>query len=74
MKPDEFTVDVMPSIAGLGWEEMKEHIEILEIDEVHIRLLDLPGLLKTKQGVRPKDQMDAAVITAAIAALRDRST
>jgi hypothetical protein len=30
-----------------------------------LRVLDLPGLLKTKQGVRPKDQMDAAVITEA---------
>jgi hypothetical protein len=26
----------------------------------------LPGLLKTKQGARPKDQMDAAVITEAL--------
>ena len=63
---DEFTVDVMPSIAGLGWEEMKPHVMSMNIDDVAIRLLDLPGLLKTKQGARPKDQMDAAVIAAAI--------
>ena len=29
-------------------------------------LLDLEGLLKTKQGVRPKDQLDAAVLSAAL--------
>ena len=46
---DEFTIDVMPAIAGLSWEEMKPHITSTEIDGVQIRLLDLPGLLKTKQ-------------------------
>jgi hypothetical protein len=63
---DEFTVGVMPSIAGLGWSEMKPHVMHLDIEGVTVRVLDLPGLLKTKQGVRPKDQMDAAVLRAAI--------
>lgn len=66
---DEFTVDVMPSIGGLTWAEMKPHVTQLDIDGVAVRVLDLPGLLKTKQGVRPKDQMDAAVLRAAIARL-----
>jgi hypothetical protein len=68
---DEFTVDVMPSIAGLSWDEMKPHITSTRIDDVVIRLLDLQGLLKTKQGARPKDRMDAAVIAAAIEKLDD---
>jgi len=68
---DEFTVDVLPSIAGIGWEEMKPHITSTKIDDVAVRLLDLRGLLKTKQGARPKDQMDAAVIEAALAKLTD---
>jgi hypothetical protein len=67
---DEFTVDVMPSIAGLSWAEMKPHVMSMNIDDVTVRLLDLPGLLKTKQGARPKDQMDAAVIRAAIDKMR----
>ena len=70
---DEFTVDVMPSVAGLSWEELKPHIMVLGIDEVPVRVLDLPGLLKTKQGVRPKDQMDAAVIAAALKALETKA-
>lgn len=38
----------------------------MQIDDVRIRLLDLAGLLKTKQGARPKDQMDAAVLAEAL--------
>ena len=66
---DEITIDVMPTVAGHTWEAMRPHIVRKRIDDVEIRLLDLPGLLKTKGGLRPKDQMDAAVISAAIQAL-----
>ncbi len=66
---DEVTVDVMPSIAGLDWTQMQPHIVTMTIDGQPIRVLDLAGLLRTKQGSRPKDQMDAAVLQAAIAAL-----
>ena len=69
---DEFTVDVMPSIAGLSWQEMQQHVTTMRIDDVPIRLLDLPGLLKTKQGLRPKDQMDAAVISEALKRMADQ--
>lgn len=71
---DEFTVDVMPSIAGLSWEEMQQHVMDLDIDGVPVRVLDLPGLLKTKQGVRPKDRMDAAVIAEALRQMREPDT
>ena len=63
---DEIAVDVLPSIAGLTWAQMLPHIITQEIDGVPVRLLDLEGLLKTKQGVRPKDQLDASVIRAAL--------
>lgn len=63
---DEFTIDVMPSIAGLSWTDMQPHVTTIDIGGSAVRILDLAGLLKTKQGVRPKDQMDAAVITAAL--------
>jgi hypothetical protein len=67
---DEFTVDVMPSIAGLSWQEMQPHIVSMSIDGVPVRVLDLEGLLRTKQGVRPKDQMDAAIIAEALRRLK----
>ena len=69
---DEFTVDVMPAIAGFTWENMKPHVTAVDIEGVTIQLLDLPGLLKTKRGVRPKEQMDAAVIEAALKAVGAR--
>ena len=64
---DEITVDVMPSVAGLSWDALLPHVSTKDIDGQKVRLLDLEGLLKTKQGVRPKDQADAAVLRAAIA-------
>ena len=63
---DEFTIDVMPSIAGLSWTEMQPHVTTLDVGGIAVRVLDLAGLLKTKQGGRPKDQMDAAVLRAAL--------
>lgn len=67
---DVFTVDVMPSVAGLSWAELQPHIETIDLEGVPLRVLDLEGLLLTKQGQRPKDQMDAAVLRAAIEALK----
>jgi predicted nucleotidyltransferase len=69
---DEFTVDVMPSVAGRTWQEMRTHIETVDLDGVPVRLLNLEGLLLTKQGARPKDQMDAAILKQAIAELKNR--
>ena len=64
--PHQHAAAIAPAaaIAGFTWEEMKLHIATATIDDVTSNLLDLPGLLRTKQGVRPKDQMDAAVIAA----------
>jgi hypothetical protein len=67
---DEFTIDVMPSIAGRSWQEMAPFIERIQLEDVTIPILNLEGLLATKQGARPKDQMDAAAIRAAIEALK----
>jgi hypothetical protein len=67
---DEFTVDVMPSIAGHSWEKMRSYVETIDFDGLSLRVLNLEGLLLTKQGARPKDQMDAAVLKQAIEHLR----
>jgi ABC-type glycerol-3-phosphate transport system substrate-binding protein len=66
---DEFTIDVMPSIAGHSWEEMRGYIETRELDGVPLRILNLEGLLLSKHGARPKDQMDAALIRQALEAM-----
>ena len=63
---DEITVDVLPSAAGVSWEALREHVRDVELDGVRLRVLSLEGLLKTKTGARPKDQMDAAAIRRAL--------
>jgi hypothetical protein len=71
---DEFTVDIMPSVAGHSWDELQPYIETIDLDGVPVRVLNLEGLLLTKQGHRPKDQMDASVLRHALAILRSKKT
>lgn len=67
---DEITVDVLPSAAGHSWDELKHHVTELDIDGVRVKVLDLEGLLKTKEVPRPKDQADAEAIRRAIDLLK----
>lgn len=69
---DEITVDVLPSAAGYGWDELKGHIIERDIDGVRVKVLDLDGLLKTKEVPRPKDQADAAAIRRALDILKGK--
>lgn len=64
---DEFTIDVMPSACGHSWDELAPHIIDIIVEDVPIRVLSLEGLLLTKEGLRQKDQADAAVIRKALA-------
>ena len=67
---DEFTVDIMPSVAGLPFAFLEQHAQQMLIDGEPIRVLDLQGLLGTKQqSQRPKDQADAVLLREAIARL-----
>ena len=67
---DEITVDILPSAAGRSWDDLKSHVMQVNIDDVAVKVLDLEGLLMTKQGLRPKDQVDAAAIRRAIELLK----
>lgn len=71
---DELSIDVMPSVAGLGWQDLRPHIQTVTVDGQAIQLLDLAGLLKTKHGMRPKDQADAAVIAAALRQMEEHGS
>jgi hypothetical protein len=68
---DEFTVDVLPAVAGVPFSELERHVVWLDLHGERVPVLDLEGLLKTKQGARPKDQADARLLQQAIA-LRKR--
>ena len=70
---DEFTIDIMPSMAGHAWDEMRSYIETVDLDGIPLKVLNLEGLLLSKQGARPKDQMDAALLRQALAVLRLQS-
>lgn len=67
---DEFTVDVLPSAAGQTWDDLKPHIVQVDIDDVRVNVLNLEGLLKTKQSVRPQDRVDAETLARAIELLK----
>jgi len=69
---DEFTVDVLPAAAGVPWAELRRYIQDVNLDGVRVRVLSLEGLLRTKSGARPKDQLDAAAITRALEQLGRR--
>jgi hypothetical protein len=71
---DEFTIDIMPSVAGHSWDEMQPYVETIDIDGVPLRVLNLEGLLLTKQGDRPKDQLDASILRQALAILKSAKT
>lgn len=66
---DEFTVDVLPAAGGVPFEALERHSVPLTVQGVTLRVLDLEGLLLTKQGVRPQDQADAALIRRALGRL-----
>ena len=68
---DEITIDVLPAAAGHRWEELRRHIIDKRIDDTIVKVLDLHGLLKTKEAPRPKDQADAEAIRHAIEVLKD---
>ncbi len=69
---DEFTIDIMPSVCGRSWQELSRFVETIHLDGVPLRILSLEGLLLTKQGNRPKDQLDASILRQALEVLKSR--
>ena len=69
---DEFTVDILPAAGGVPFEELERHSLALRVHDENLRVLDLEGLLLTKQGLRLQDQADAALIRRALGRGDDR--
>lgn len=63
---DEITVDIMPSVAGIDFASLEKHAVMMDLEGERIPVLDLDGLLLTKQGGRPKDQADAILLREAL--------
>lgn len=63
---DEFVVDLMFEACGKKYEDLKAYAEMVELDGIPIRTINLEGLLLTKQTVRDKDKADRFVIEKAL--------
>lgn len=63
---DAFTVDIMPSVCGISFDELRRYAVDTDIGGTTVPVLSLDGLLLTKSGVREKDRLDAEAIRRAI--------
>ena len=63
---DDVTIDVMPVACGKNWETLRNHVETIQSNGIVIPVLSIEGLLLTKEGFRPKDQMDRSVLERAL--------
>lgn len=70
---DAFVVDIMLNACGETYETLKHYAEIVDLDGVPVRTVNLEGLLLTKQTMREKDVSDRIVLERALAALGKRN-
>jgi hypothetical protein len=63
---DEFTLDLLPAACGHPWSELSRYVVEKVVDGVTLKVLNLEGLLLTKEGLRLQDQADAALIKRAL--------
>lgn len=68
---DAFVVDIMLNAAGETHETLKQFAEMLDLDGIPVRTINLEGLLRTKQTMRDKDMADRIVLERALEALHD---
>jgi hypothetical protein len=54
----EIALDILFVAAAKGFEDYRPHIEVREIDGVRFRVLDVDGLLLSKETNRPEDIPD----------------
>jgi len=55
---DEITVDLMTSACSVGFDEARGEIKTAVFDDVAIPYASRVLMMKTKQGLREKDQID----------------
>lgn len=70
---DEFLVDVMPKTCGKTYEDLLPYAARVSTEGGFVTVLNLSGLLLTKQGIRAKDVADKTIIEAAIAKLKQKT-
>jgi predicted nucleotidyltransferase len=66
---DVFVVDLMLNACGETYHSLQRYAEMLDLDGVPVRTVNLQGLLLTKQTARDKDVADRIVLERALAIL-----
>ena len=67
---DAFVVDIMLNACGQTYETLKPYAEMIDLDGIAVRTINLEGLLLTKQTNRDKDVSDRRVLEKALQVLR----
>ncbi len=57
---------------GLTYDDLRDFAEVIDLDGMPVRTVNLQGLLLTKQTGRQKDALDRAILERAIAAIDDQ--
>jgi hypothetical protein len=70
---DEFVVNIMLNASGGAYETLNRFAEVLDLDGIPVRTINLEGLLRTKQTMREKDVADRLILEHALEALRDKA-
>lgn len=71
---DAFVVDIMLNACGETYETLKPYAELVDLDGVPIRTVNLEGLLLTKQTTREKDVADRVILERAVKAFLQAKT
>ncbi|MEQ1661146.1 MAG: nucleotidyl transferase AbiEii/AbiGii toxin family protein [Thiobacillus sp.] len=67
---DAFVVDILLNANGLTYETLNRYAEVIDLDGIPVRTLNLEGLLLTKQTLRDKDASDRILIEHALEIIR----
>ncbi|MFZ2333786.1 MAG: hypothetical protein WAW35_02625 [Sideroxyarcus sp.] len=67
---DDFVVDIMLNACGETYESLAGYAEVIDLDGIPVRTVNLEGLIKTKQTLREKYVADRQVLERALAELR----
>jgi hypothetical protein len=60
----------MTNACGESYESLKKYMEIVEVDGIPVRVVNIEGLIKTKRTVRAKDKIDLAILEKALEQLK----
>jgi hypothetical protein len=63
---DEIVVDIMFKAAQETYDSLKKYMEIIDLDGIPVKTIDIKGLLMTKKTPREKDLADLIILKEAI--------